>query len=188
MKRYLTIFAFITATFLTYHLDAMPAQVILIRHAEKSPTSNELSLKGRERAAALVPYILETPELIIHGSPAAIYATVPPKPDSSQRAIETVKGLAENLKLTVRNKFESNDYKHMVEEIKSDPALVGKTVLICTEHQVIPEIARAFGAFQTPATWLASAYDRTWLITFQQNNKAQFQNLPQRLMYGDSST
>lgn len=177
-------------------LAALPAQVIIIRaaekdvshHGEKKNIHNELSLKGKERAAALVPYFLETPELITFNKPAAIYASIPPKPATSQRSLETVRPLADLLKIPIRDTYESNDYKRMIEEIKKDPALAGKMVLICWEHNYIPEIARAFGAFQTPATWPASAFDRTWVITFQPTGKAVFHNLPQRLMYGDSST
>lgn len=177
-------------------LAALPAQVIMIRHAEKNNSdhaekknsNDELSLKGKERAAALVPYFLETPELITFNKPAAIYASIPPKPATSQRSLDTVRPLADLLKIPIRDTFESNDYKRMVEEIKKDPTFTGKTVLICWEHNYIPEIARAFGAFQTPATWPASAFDRTWVITFQPTGKAIFHNLPQKLMYGDSST
>ena len=58
-------------------LCAQPAQVILIRHAEKPPTGNMLNTKGRERAAALVPYLLETDDLTKFGKPVAIYAQQP---------------------------------------------------------------------------------------------------------------
>lgn len=172
----------------TCNLCALPAQIIIIRHAETIPEGDQLSLKGIERAAALVPYILESPEFNAFGSPAAIYAAVSPKPESSQRATQTVKGLADNLKLAVRDKYESDDYKRMVEEIKSNSAFTNKMVLICWDQNVIPEIARAFGALQTPARWYGTAHDRTWVITFQPSGKAIFQNLPQRLMYGDTST
>lgn len=196
MKIYLFIF-FAIATWLNASLSALPAHVIIIRHAEKNTSkghsdkknvNEELSLKGKERAAALPIFLLGAPELTALNSPAAIYASIPPKPAISQSAIETVRPLAEILKISVRDKFESNDYKRMVEEIKNDSLLSGKTVLICWENTYIPEIARAFGAFQTPATWSPSTYDRAWVITFQPSGKPIFQNLPQRLMYGDSST
>ena len=53
---------------------AGPAQVIIIRHAEKPPVGDDLTPKGRQRAAALVPYFLETPEVLEYKLPAAIYA------------------------------------------------------------------------------------------------------------------
>ena len=168
------------------HLDALPAQVILIRHAEKPEQGNVLSTKGRERAAALAPYFAETDYLTTHGTPAAIYAMSAPKGDSSLRAIETVTPLADQLKITIKDSIERDNYRKMVEEIKSSPTYHGKTILICWEHKLIPEIARAFGALQTPGRWPPSVYDRTWVISFDSSGKPTFQNHAQRLMYGDS--
>ena len=54
-------------------LSAEPAQVIIIRHAEKPDEGNELSLAGRERAAALAPYFLGETALLRFGPPVAIY-------------------------------------------------------------------------------------------------------------------
>lgn len=177
---------FITLFITASHVEALPAQVILIRHAEKPDHGNELSTKGRERAAALAPYFAETDYLTVHGTPVAIYAMAAPKGDSSLRAIQTVKPLADQLKMTIKDTIERDNYRKMVEEIKSSPAYHGKTILICWEHKVIPEIARAFGALQTPGRWPPGSYDRTWIISFDSNGRPSFQNYAQRLMYGDS--
>lgn len=198
MKLFLAFF-WIIGSLATASLSALPAQIIIIRHAEKNSATHadkkstasandELSLKGKERAAVFPLYFNETTELISFSTPAAIYASIPPKPATSKNSIDTMRPLADSLKLTIRDTFESNDYKRMVDEIKKDATLTGRTVLICWEHTYIPEIARAFGAFQTPATWPSNAFDRTWIITFQPSGKAVFQNLPQRLMFGDTST
>jgi hypothetical protein len=40
---------------------------------------------------------------------------------------------------------------------------------------------------QTPAKWPGEVFDRTWVITFEPSGRALFQNLPQRLMYGDAA-
>lgn len=186
-------------------LEALPAQIIIIRNAEtnsnshsnkkyrnetekKTSNSDELSLKGKERAAALVPYLLQTHEFTTFSTPAAIYAAALPQPATSQYTQDTVRPIADFLKIGIKDTFEPKDYKKMVEEIKKDTSLSGKTVLICWDYLLIPELARAFGALQTPATWPTNAFDRTWIITLQPSRKASFQNLPQRLMYGDSST
>ena len=184
--KYFSIAAFLFSIFITAKVFSLPAQVIIIRHAEKPTQGNQLSLKGKERAAALLPYLIETDSLITNGTPAAIYAMAAPRGDSSLRPIQTVTPLADMLKIKIRDSFERDNYKKMVEEIKSDPTVDGKTVLICWEHSVIPEIARAFGALQTPSRWPGETYDRTWVITLTQNGKTSFQNLPQRLMYGDT--
>ena len=163
-----------------------PARVIIIRHAEKPDEGNELSLKGRERAAALVPYFLETPEFFKGMPLAAIYAQGPRKEGSSVRSMQTVKGLADALKLTIIDKYTRDDFPEMFAEIRKNPAYEGKTVLICWEHKVIPDIAKAFGADDAPDRWHGSAFDRTWIITFKADGKIDFKDRPQRLMYGDS--
>lgn len=171
-----------------FQLSAMPARVFIIRHAEKPTEGNSLSLKGRERAAAYVPYFMETPELTSHGTATAIYACASSAQDPSQRAIETVQGLADKLKITPNTKYTRDNFKDMVEEIKSDASLKNKTVLICWDHVNIPDIARALGGLQAPARWSQDTYDRIWKLSFSTSGgRPTFQNAPQRLMYGDSS-
>jgi hypothetical protein len=168
---------------------AAPAEVIIIRHAEKPPEGPELNLKGEERAAALVPYFLHTPEVLEHQLPVAIYAQAVRKATASRRAIETVKPLADALKLPVVDRFSREEFQGMVNEILSKPEYEGHTVLICWEHKVIPEIAKAFHAAGAPATWPGDAYDRTWIITFPASAGAKptCKTLPQKLLFGDSA-
>lgn len=181
------LFALLALSFLTMaSLEAMPAQVIVLRHAEKANQGNSLSLKGRERAAALAPYLSETESLLKYGPPVAIYAVAASAGDSPLWSIETVRPLAEKLKLPLIDKYGRDNYKFMVEEIKNNPAYHAKTIVICWEHLVIPEIARAFAALQTPNRWTSEVYDRLWIITFSTTGRANFQNLPQRLLYGDT--
>lgn len=186
MKNFLI---FTLLSFIAWNIgaDAAPAQIMIIRHAEKPPKGESLSTKGRERAAAFAPFFMETKELLIHGTPIAIYAMKPAKADLSERPIETVTPLAEALKLTINQTYERDDYKRMVDEIMNNLSYHEKSVLICWDHSVIPEIARAFKAFQSPNRWQPEIFDRTWLITSGVNGKVTFQNLPQRLMYGDTS-
>ena len=162
---------------------AGPAQVIIIRHAEKPEKGHDLSPKGRQRAAALVPYFLETPEVTEHKTPVAIYAQKRTEANPSRRPVETVKGLAAALKLDLIE-VANEDYAAMVKEIQGKPEYAGKTVLICWSHSSIPDIAKAFGV-KDPPHWHDSAFDRTWVITFA-DGKASLNDLPQRLMYGDS--
>jgi hypothetical protein len=163
-----------------------PAQVIIIRHAEKPPVGSDLTLRGEERAAALVPYFLRTEELLKFNTPVAIYAQKPSSATSSRRAIETVKPLADALRLKVNNSYYRDDYKKMVNEIMQSPEYEGRTVLICWEHRVIPAIASEFSAEGAPTNWPDSEFDRTWVLTFGPSTTPQFRNLPQQLMYGDS--
>jgi len=162
-----------------------PAQVIIIRHGEKpDPEGTELSLKGRERAAALVPYFVSEPDVLEFGTPIAIYAQAQKHEDSSKRSIQTVTPLADALHLKINHSFERDDFKDMVKEINRDEKYEGHTVLICWEHKVIPKIAKEFGAEDAPKKF-RKVYDRTWVLTFK-DHKCTCDDLPQQLMFGDS--
>jgi len=185
-------FCVFTAFLLFPHhtLVALPAQVLIIRHGNKLTVNpgEHLSLLGRERAAALTPYLMETKELLTYGSPVAIYAKGVSTGDPSLRPIETVSELAEKLKLPLIKNYTVETFQKMVEEIKNNPTYSGKMVLICWDHYHIPGIAEAFGVTNAPKQWSNEVFDRVWMINFNKEGVESFQNLPQRLMYGDSST
>jgi hypothetical protein len=179
--------AFIVLVSFVWASDALatPAYVIIIRHAEKED-GNELSQKGRERAAALVPYFLGRPEIVAYKTPVAIYAQGQKKEESSLRPVQTVKPLAEALKLKLIDKYTRDEFKKMVDEVLSSPDYDGKTVVICWEHKVIPMMAKAFGAESVPEEWHGKHFDRTWVIALKGQDKPSLKVLPQMLMYGDA--
>ncbi len=170
------------------HIFATPAQVIIIRHAEKPPKgSNFLNTKGMERAQALMPYFLNTAELLEYGAPIAIYAQKPIPDNPSHRPIQTCEPTAQALKLKVLTPYSHDEYATLVKEILKNPLYNGKMVLICWEHHAIPQIAKQFGVEEDLKPWPANVFDRTWVITFNDDGSVKsFKNLPQRLMYGDS--
>src|SRR5690348_14777746 len=84
------------------NIDAIPARVLLIRHAEKPPTGNQLSIKGKERAAALAPFFAESREWQKYGKIAAIYAARPGKEEGSVRSQETVEPLSKLLNIPIQ--------------------------------------------------------------------------------------
>ena len=141
---------------------------------------------GAQRAAALAPYFLETPELLEFKTPVAIYAQRPKNATSSIRSIETVRPLANALHVKINDSFVRDDFQQMVEEIRHKPEYEGHTVLICWEHKVIPEIAAKLGAENAPKSWPDAMYDRTWIVKFQRDKKPTCSDLPQRLLFGDS--
>jgi hypothetical protein len=165
---------------------AQPAEVIIIRHAEKPEEGSELSLKGRERAAALAPYFAGNADLLKFGTPIAVYAQAQKKETSSVRSAETVQPFAESIHVKISNAFTREQWPDMVDEIKHQKRYEGHTVVICWEHNVIPEIAATFGAEDAPHKWKGDTYDRAWVLTFTTDGHCTFRDLPQRLMYGDS--
>lgn len=165
--------------------QAEPAQVIIIRHGEKPDDGDGLSAQGRRRAAALVPYFLETPEVRQFGSPAAVYAQKSTDKRRSTRPVDTVAPLAEKLGLTIA-KYSHSDFATMVKDIRADPKCDGKMVLICWEHKAIPDLVKEFGVAD-PKEWKGKAFDRTWIITFAKGGPPTLKDLPQRLLFGDSN-
>jgi hypothetical protein len=106
MTRYLLSFALIWLLSFS-PLSAEPAKVMIIRHGEKPDEGHCLSLKGWQRAAALVPFFLgatadECDPLPGFGTPVAIYAQKPTQGNKSLRPMQTVQGLARALQLDMK--------------------------------------------------------------------------------------
>jgi broad specificity phosphatase PhoE len=157
-----------------------PPEVIVIRHGEKPEQGDDLSVKGRERAAAIVPFFKDGGD----ETPAAIYAQGPSDSRHSRRPVETVTPLANELNLTVKT-YHHSDYAEMAKEILAKPEYDGKVVLICWEHNGIPDVAAALGVIDPP-DWRGHSFDRLWIIRFK-DGKAKLQEAPQRLLFGDSA-
>lgn len=166
-------------TFATPSAYGRPDQVIIIRHGEKPKQGDDLSLKGRERAAALAPFFLDGDKQ----TPVAIFAQGVSDKRHSRRHIETVAPLARELKLNVKT-YDHDDYSQMVKEILTKPEYDGKVVLICWQHKAVADLATAFGV-ANPPNWRDDTFDRLWIITLK-DGKATLQDLPERLLYGDS--
>jgi hypothetical protein len=175
----------LTLFFLTPTLEALPNQVIIIRHAEKPSQGYELSQKGLERADALVPYFLSTASLLDYGPPVAIYASQPTEDGHSIRSLMTITPLAQALNQSPIALYGSEDIGPMADEIMANPDYEGKMVLICWEHDNIPDLAKKLGA-KAPSTWPDGAYDVDWVITYLVDGSITFQQLYQELLYGDS--
>jgi hypothetical protein len=170
-------------------LLAIPAQIIIIRHAEKIPHQKDpsLSQKGKERAAAFIAYFTGDPDVLEFGPPVAIYAQRPSRAFDSLRPIETVQGLAKALNIELNTKYHSNEYMHMLREIMVEPEYTGKMVLICWQRYAIPNMAAALRVVSAPKEWPGSAFDRNWMINFYTREGPSFRNVPQKLMFGDSA-
>ncbi len=166
--------------------QATPSQILMIRHAEKPATGNDLDKAGRARAEALVGFFETDPRMLQYGTPVAIYAMAPKKNDGSMRPIETVTPLANSLGLVLIEKYTRQEYAAAAQEILNKPEYEGKMVLICWEHDVIPDFADALGVSNAPA-WPDQAFDRVWKIDYENNQVSSFQDLPQHLMPGDSA-
>ncbi|MEJ2671158.1 MAG: histidine phosphatase family protein [Deltaproteobacteria bacterium] len=167
---------------------AQPGQVLIIRHAEKPQAKSavSLSLKGQERAMALVPFLTQTPELIYHGLPAALFATKIAPPDFSKCALETIDPLSRRLRVLTDVHYAKWNYAGLAQEILSNLKYERKVVLICWDHEYIPKLAASLGIFPEPPRWPKNVFDRVWIITYR-HGQASLVNMPQSLLFGDAA-
>ena len=166
---------------------AAPAEVLLIRHAEKPDSGPDLNARGYQRAQALVQFFETSPEVTRFGTPVAIYGAAPKKKGGSVRSIETVAPTAKALGLEVDTDYTKKDVEDAADEVMKTKAYDGKTVLMAWEHKKIPDLAAAFGVDDAPDTWASDVFDRVWVIDFDDDgNVTSFQNLPQHVLPGDS--
>jgi hypothetical protein len=168
-------------------LSARPAEIILLRHAEKPADEKNpnLSARGEERAKALPSLVTNLPVLAGNGLPSAVFAARPTTHSHSRRAEETVAPLAKALRLPVETPFSAPDAARLARDVLADHAFDGKTVVICWVHDYLPQLARALGV-KHPPDWGGHTFDRVWVITYE-GDRAVMQNLPQQLLAGDSS-
>ncbi len=151
-----------------------PAQIILIRHADKpaDPDDPHLSRAGVKRAKRLVPFITTDPAMTGFGLPVAVFATQATKHDNGQRTQETVAPLARALKLPVQTPYLGKDYPALAKLILGTPAYAGKTVLICWNHEEIPQLAAALGVTPEPPKWKGSVFDQVYVISYHDGKAA----------------
>ena len=166
---------------------AQPAQIILLRHAEKpdDPSSVHLSPRGEERARALVSLLGRNSPFTSNAPVAALYGTRVTKHDHSRRTGETLAPLSEDLGLAVNTSFDSDNYSLLTTSVLNNRAFRGKTVIVCWTHHDIAQLGAALGARPQPPPWKEKTFDRLWIISFAQG-RVEWRDVPQRLLKGDA--
>lgn len=165
---------------------AKPAQIILMRHAEKPDNVDDphLTARGVERAQALPAWFTNAPEAKAFGPPVALFAPHA-KHHGGVRPTETLAPLARQLKLSIQTPYFSTECAELAKDILSRPAYDGKTVVICWVHTEIPGLARALGVNNAPAKWKDSVFDRVWVIRYD-GPTPKLQEVKEQLLPGDS--
>lgn len=194
LLHHLGLMVFIIVFFLSalpWAAQAMPAQVIIMRHAEKYEDRAIIHLtpKGLTRAQALSQFFRSDPRVLEFGPPAVIIAQSPTEKKKSVRCLETIEPLSKALGLPVISLFTYGQAAETVNWLKSQREYDGKNVLICSQHMDIGDFARALGVTDLrPRTWPHETYDRFYLLKFSQvdGKLLSFGNLPMRLLFGDS--
>lgn len=126
LKKYYYVLLFLYST-----IQAAPAQVLIIRHAEKPTNAKDinLSMRGYQRSYALVPLfanmpLTESEKMVknaqsenggyilpaLYGQPVALYAKGQQNSASSIRPIMTLTPLAKQLSLEIKHHITENKY------------------------------------------------------------------------------
>jgi len=175
----------------------MPARKIMVlRHAEKPEPardihgvdagghqdSRELSVRGWQRAAALVQFFTPRNGQFAHPlieTPQAIFAAS--AQGRSLRPLRTVQALAQVLGLAVRDEFADDDTTRLV----TAAVACADVVLVSWRHDSLAAIATALGPDRpAPRDWDPRRFDIVWVFR-QSGNRWSFDQVPQLLLPGD---
>jgi hypothetical protein len=179
-------------------------KIMVIRHGEKPPGDNapygvtikgerekeSLTVRGWQRAGALVSFFAPANGSFQDSSlatPQFIYASTPTRRNGSRRPIETITPLAEKLAIRINSNYPKFEAKEMVEEV----FLCAGVVLICWQHELIPEIANRILRNKTtaPQDWPEDRFDVVWVFDRDEaTGHYSFKQVPQNLLMGDWAT
>ncbi len=141
---------------------AVPAEVLIVRHAEQPTHGSQVHLSaiGRARAAAL-PRLFPAR----FAAPTVLFATRASK--ESNRPFETLQPLAQALGLRIDDRFPDEAYAQLASTILTSAAYAGAHILICWHHGTIPALAAQLGAVHAPARWPDAQYDHVWQLRYR---------------------
>lgn len=177
MKRCVGLFALVCSA----SLYAMPAQVLIIRHAEKNQENFELTNQGVQRAGALASYLsapnnptqagsagLTNGPLFAFGPPFALFAARPLDESdwATVRCIQTIVPTALQLKLPIHSPYAPGEEEELASFILNEPRYEGKNILICWHHELIFPLITAFGYLAPSTGYPGSEFDLVWQLTF----------------------
>jgi len=139
-------------------------KVLLIRHAEKPASGNDLSAMGWRRAECIRDLFMSNDTI----RPNKIYAQKASKKDEevpdSRRQIETVAPLARKLNQIIDNSFTSFE----LDELSKDIGTLSEDqypVLISWNHDEIRNFLINFGMkYQIAPTYPSKRYDLVWTV------------------------
>jgi broad specificity phosphatase PhoE len=139
----------------------VPAEVLIVRHAEQPTHGSQVHLStiGRARAAAL-PSLFP----VRFPTPTVLFATRASK--ESNRPVETLQPLAQALGLRIDDRFPDEACAQLASTILTGAGYAGAHILICWHHGTIPALAAQLGAVHAPARWPDAQYDHVWQLRY----------------------
>ncbi|MDR3715060.1 MAG: histidine phosphatase family protein [Puia sp.] len=134
-------------------------KVVIVRHAEKPKTGDNLTCQGINRSLQLVAVLVAK-----FGVPAYTFVPALGLGESTKhsRMFQTVTPLAAKYNLMVNSKFEEYDSVNIAKD------LLGKTgiVLLVWQHHAIAPIVRSLGVKAPDLKWSDDDFDSIWVVTF----------------------
>jgi phosphohistidine phosphatase SixA len=179
-----------------------PIKIMIIRHAEKHqhggyglgvsedghPSHHELTVRGWERAAALVQ-LFAPAGAVPQGSPIqtprSIFASDATARSPSLRAMHTAGPLAAALGIQVNHDYAEGDEASLAEAVFATPL----PVLIVWHHAHISKLAKKIAGEQLgcPSHWPEDRFDLIWILERRDARASTwtFSQVAQRLLPGD---
>ncbi len=181
------LFSFLFFSSCCHFALALPARVMIIRHAEKKPfsDSDHLSPQGFRRAEALKNLFNIHPEYATPRIPDRLFAARHIPGESSLRSVETLTPMAASLGLILQDKWSAARSSEFGRELLNNPDFDRNVILIAWKHSAITKITRELKA-PCSSVWNSNTYDRIWLIDFI-DGKITCKDVPQSVLQGDST-
>ena len=195
------LFLWLCINFTSTSLDALPAQVIIVRHAEKyegvGPYPYQLNPQGLRRAGALASFFtLADPGttnvvLFDNGLPTMLFASRPVNDwdNNTIRCIQTISTVAAALRLPIHSGFGYGQVEELAQFILNSPECDNQNVLICWHHPEIAALVEALGYNFPNYPYPYNRFDLVWYMpVFPAPVPAPtLTPILQELLYGDSS-
>ena len=178
------------------------SKIMLIRHGEKHghgihdhgvaadgrPSHHELTVRGWQRAAALVTLFAPgaMPKASLIQTPRSIFASDPTKDSPSLRAMHTAGPLAAVLGIQVNHDHAEGEEDALADAVVAAPS----PVLIVWHHGNIPKLARNIAGPQLgcPVHWPDDRFDMVWILDRNGAGIWTITQVAQRLFPDDRST
>jgi broad specificity phosphatase PhoE len=174
-------------------------KIMIIRHAEKHlhgsrgvtedgrPASHELTVRGWERAAALIRLFAPSapaPKKSAIETPRSIFASNATRESPSLRAMHTVGPLAAALGMEVNHRYAEGDEDGLAPVVLAAPS----PVLIAWHHGNIAKLTRIIAGTEIdcPSHWPEDRFDVVWILARGAHDRAwRFSQVAQCLLPND---
>jgi hypothetical protein len=135
-------------------------KIVIIRHAEKSGTDNNLSCKGFNRSMMLPAVLYKK-----FGIPNKIYVPTvgTGKHPKHLRMLQTVTPLARKYHVPINSQYGEDDYDHVANALIHEKGLI----IVAWEHNTIPPIVYQLVPAANHLHWRDNDYDSIWIISYK---------------------